>query len=223
MVQLGLGKHVQRVSSADLVEFLKLLWIVYFFIVAGTSTARASALFFYGRVLIQGSSNFRYALWAVHGLNTAWYISNTLVITFICSPIQKSWNPDLPGTCINTKVLWLGCGTPTLIIDVLILLLPVPMLWRLHMKLVRKLLLVGVFLCGYLVIVVSIGRLISTIQVTPHLAKDPTLDDAVNPSIWVNLETPISIISICLPSIYFLVWHAYEGGIHSLFSRASSP
>ncbi|PYI25962.1 hypothetical protein BP00DRAFT_357175 [Aspergillus indologenus CBS 114.80] len=149
MIRLGLGRQVETVSPADLVSFLKLLWVVYFLVLGGTATARASALFFYARVLSQGPSRFRYALWVVHGLNIAWSISTILMIFLTCSPIEKNWMPDRPGTCIDTKSLWLGFGTPDLIIDVLVLLLPLPMLWKLHLRLMRRLLLAGVFTCGY--------------------------------------------------------------------------
>lgn len=89
MIRLGLGRQVEKVSPADLVSLLKLLWVVYFLVLGGTSIARASALFFYGRVLSQGPSRFRYALWIVHGLNIAWSISTILVIFLTCSPIEK--------------------------------------------------------------------------------------------------------------------------------------
>ncbi|PYH77794.1 hypothetical protein BO82DRAFT_357916 [Aspergillus uvarum CBS 121591] len=149
MIRLGLGRQVETVSPADLVSFLKLLWAVYFLGFGGTATARALALFFYARALSQGPSRFRYALWVVHGLNIAWSISTILMIYLTCSRIEKNWITDPLGTCTDTKSLWLGFGTPVSIIDVLVLLLPLPVLWKLHLRLMRKLLLAGVFTCGY--------------------------------------------------------------------------
>lgn len=93
---------------------------------------------------------FKYAVWSVHAMNVAWLIGTLLSVTFICSPIEKVWNFTLPGKCLNFKHLWLGNGLPNLIIDVIILVLPLPMLWKLQMKTVRRLQISGVFICGYL-------------------------------------------------------------------------
>ena len=130
--------------------FLKLLWVEYYIFDAGTSIAKASALLFYARIFGQTHSRFRYALWVVHGMNVAWLIGILLAVVFECSPIEKAWKPQLPGHCANTRTLWLGSGLPSLIIDIFILLMPLPPLWKLQMKPTRKYLIMGVFICGYL-------------------------------------------------------------------------
>lgn len=150
LVDLGMGKHIEVVPPENLTPFLKLLWVEYYIFDAGTSIAKGSALLFYARVFNNTKSRFKYALWTVHALNAAWLVGIIFAVIFECTPIQKAWDPTIPGRCDNEDALWLGSGIPSLLIDVLILLLPLPMLWRLQMKLSRKLLLVGVFACGYM-------------------------------------------------------------------------
>lgn len=150
LANLGLGLHMAAVPAENFTMIMKLLWVEYFVFDTGTSVARASALLFYSRVFTQVQSRFRYALWIVHALNIAWVVGMHVVVGLQCTPIEKVWNPLLPGRCIGTRTLFLGSGVPSLVVNIMILILPLPLLWRLQMKMIRKLLIIGVFLCGYL-------------------------------------------------------------------------
>lgn len=111
---------------------------------------KASAVFFYARIFSLTNSGFKYALWLVHFMNVAWLLAILLSVTFMCDPVEKAWDTTLSGKCLNTGLLWLGSGVSSLIIDVIILLMPLPMLWKLQMKTIRRIQISGVFLCGYL-------------------------------------------------------------------------
>ena len=66
-----------------------------------------------------------------------------------CIPVRKAWIPIIPGHCIDTFSWSLGIATVSVIIDVYIMLLPVPILWSLHAGRKRKMLLTGFFFCAY--------------------------------------------------------------------------
>lgn len=150
LLELGLGLHIQVVPPENVEPFLKLLWIIYYIFDTGTAVSKSSALFFYSRVLGVANSRFKYALWLVHAMNVAWLITILFSVTFMCSPIERAWKTTLPGKCLNTGLLWMGSGITSLLIDVIILVMPLPMLWKLRMKTIRKIQISGVFLCGYL-------------------------------------------------------------------------
>lgn len=206
MCDIGMGRHVEVVSPDNLTLFAKLLWTEYFVFDTGTSVAKASALFFYSRLFTQAHTRFRYCIYAVHALNALWLVGIIFSVIFECTPIEKVWNSSLPGRCDNSRTLWLGSGIPSLILDVFILVLPVPMLLRLQMSPSRKLLAVGVIILGYLVVVVSIGRLVSIVKSGSGLETDPTYN-IITPVYWLGSEIPISVISVSLPSIFFLIRH----------------
>ncbi|GAT19991.1 hypothetical protein RIB2604_00605750 [Aspergillus luchuensis] len=150
MCDISMGRHVEVVSAENLTIFLKLLWAEYFVFDTGTSVAKASALFFYSRLFSQANTRFRYCIYVVHALNALWLVGILLSVIFECTPIQKVWYPTLPGRCDNSRILWMGSGIPSLIIDVFILVLPVPMVLRLKMNPTRKMLAIGVIVLGYL-------------------------------------------------------------------------
>lgn len=150
LVDYGLGLHLQALPPENIEKFLKMLWIIYYIFDTGTAVSKTSALFFYARVFSVNNSRFKYALWVVHAMNAAWLLAILLSVTFMCNPIQRAWQPALPGTCLNTGILWTGSGVTSLIIDVIILVMPLPMLWKLQMKTISKIQIIGVFMCGYL-------------------------------------------------------------------------
>ncbi|KAL4979392.1 hypothetical protein BDW66DRAFT_157562 [Aspergillus desertorum] len=222
MVQIGLGRHALVVLPGNLTLFPKLLWAVYIICIVGASIAKASALFFYARVFTQTRSRFRYSLWALQALNVLWLLGAILAVIFMCSPISRVWDPLVPGHCRSPSEAWLGSGISSVFIDVLILVLPIPILWGLQMKPFRKFLAVLVIILGHLVVVVSIGRLASVAGTVQQLAIDPTFN-SVAPLVWHGSEIPIAVISVSLPSIFLLVRRSFAHGMKSIFSIKHMP
>ena len=162
MIDLGLGLHIQEVPPGNMETYLKLSWVSYYVFQSGTAVSKTSALFFYARVFSMSNSRFKYALWLVHGLNAAWLLAFLMSIIFMCTPIKKVWETTIPGTCIDNRKLWTGSAASSLIIDIIILVMPLPMLWKLQLKTIRKLQICAVFICGYLLVVI-----LRTCQNTP--------------------------------------------------------
>jgi len=117
---------------------------------AGISLPKGSVLLFYARIFTTQNRAFRYALWVGHALNFLWWIGAIVRCVLFCSPVEKYWNTSEPAFCRNADVMYIGSAVPSVVIDLYILLLPLPIIWTLSMKLSRKLLVIGVFLCGYL-------------------------------------------------------------------------
>jgi hypothetical protein len=82
-------------------------------------------------------------------LNVAWGLGTVIAPFLMCNPVEKNWNPMLPGTCAPMNRLWMGCTIPGVIIDFIILLLPMPNVWRLHSSLARKIGITIIFVMGY--------------------------------------------------------------------------
>lgn len=150
MVQLGLGRHAVIVLPENITLFLRFLWALYIIFIIGASIAKSSALFFYARVFTQTRSRFRYSLWTLQAFNVLWLLGTILAVIFMCSPVAKVWNQSTPGHCRSPGDIWLGSGVSSVFIDVLILVLPIPILWGLQMKPSRKFLAVLVIILGHL-------------------------------------------------------------------------
>ncbi|KAF7558290.1 hypothetical protein G7Z17_g65 [Cylindrodendrum hubeiense] len=204
---IGLGLHAEVVMAVNplyLLDGAKYLYIAIFFFDVSITFPKMAAIFFYARVFRSTNRTFRIHLWIAGCLVAGWIISALVSTVFQCSPIEKAWNTSLPGTCINTYVWYLTTAVLSCVIDCYILLLPVPMIWGLNISLRRRIYLLAAFFLAYSVIVLSIGRLISTIKVIPTLAADLTWN---MPSYlrWACVEGAISLISVSVPNMAALV------------------
>ncbi|KAI1416668.1 hypothetical protein F5Y13DRAFT_186284 [Hypoxylon sp. FL1857] len=223
-VQLGLGKHFEAYTSkADVTELLKLLYVSQIVFDVGITFAKSSVLLFYYRVLRSRSHNFKIA----HGITLG------LVIVFIlfrlpaqicaCVPPKKYWHPEIDGTCENDYTnfgLLLAGLLLDVITDLMILLLPMPIIWNLQLNRKKMLGLVGAFATGYITWVTSLGRLASYIMTKPHLGDPDISWYSITELAWSLSEIAVSVLSICIPSWLYLLKRLSRGGVASLFSTS---
>lgn len=84
------------------------------------------------------------------GLCTAYWIGCFFSYAFFCTPVKKSWYPEIPGHCGDSNMKYIAAASVDLVIDVIIIVLPMPILWGLQLPLARKIALMGVFALGFL-------------------------------------------------------------------------
>ena len=123
---------------------------------------------------------------------------------------------DPQRTCINTLHYFLGIQIPNIIIDVAIMALPLPWIFRLKITLSQKIALSGIFTLGGFVLVVGALRL-NTIAV--HQNSHDFTYDFVDLGVWTSLETNLGILCACFPAMRPLLHLLIHG---TLMSRARS-
>lgn len=109
---------------------------------------RSSILFFYRRIFV--SSKFNTMVWIVLSMVMGYFISCSIAAVFGCQPISWFWNPHQPGQCMDEILFFKVNGIMNLILDLIVLLLPIPMLWRLQMYTKKKIALSLIFSLGLL-------------------------------------------------------------------------
>ncbi|KAI1771756.1 hypothetical protein F4818DRAFT_428963 [Hypoxylon cercidicola] len=223
MIHIGLGVHVNTLPKEIVYQNLKLLFVAYFNYDIGLYLTKTSALLFYSRIFTkyQHVTWFNYTLYAVHALNTFWLLGIIFGTIFMCHPVSKNWITDEDGECGSTGALWLGSAIPSVVIDLIILLLPLPKIWFLQMSRARKSGITVVFMIGYCVIIVSLGRLITVIKSAAALSADITYE-GVPALYWLCAESPITLFSICLPAMLPLGRYLANNYFSPLMSRISS-
>lgn len=146
----GLGRHIEVIPFHELEKGLKLLYYGFSVHNAASSIPRLSVLLFYLRVF---GRKWKYGLPLIHitiWLNIFQMIAISLVNFLKCIPVRKSWDVLIPGHCIDTYEFYLGSSIIAMVLDVMVLVLPLPMLWTLQLKPVQKFLMIGLFICGYM-------------------------------------------------------------------------
>ena len=152
-INLGLGHHIWSINPPALSMILKLLFLAHFIWGAALYLCRESALLSFRRVFPRNNSSrvFNFVLYAIHGLNTAWFIYLVVGTILRCDLVARNWNLYLLGKCNLLRGFWLGIAIASFVIDLFILLLPMPTVWGLNItNKLRKLGLIGIFALGYL-------------------------------------------------------------------------
>lgn len=88
-------------------------------------------------------------LMAVNGI---FYIIFFFVPIFLCSPRAKIWNQDMPGRCLQPKILYLASAIFNMVSDIAMLSVPIYLIWNLQMSVQRKIGLSLIFGTGSLLV-----------------------------------------------------------------------
>lgn len=94
------------------------------------------------------------------GIMLAYYIPAVVVKIRICVPIAKFWSTDLKGTCLNERSIILADAVVSVVSDMVILLLPLPLTLSLQMPTKKKIRVMGILGAGGLACASSIVRLV---------------------------------------------------------------
>lgn len=78
-------------------------------------------------------------------------VSLFVTTTFQCSPVAYAWDKSIRGGhCINLGAYFRWLSFPNILTDAVILVLPLPLLWRLHTSTGQKIGVTCVFVVGSL-------------------------------------------------------------------------
>ena len=77
-----------------------------------------------------------------------WWIGTILADNLLCIPIDKNWYPEMHGHCGNKQLVAKIPPIPWIVTDLAVLLMPIAMVWKLHMPWLQRLGLAGLFLLG---------------------------------------------------------------------------
>lgn len=91
---------------------------------------------------------FRIAVYVMLGIVVAWTITYIFANLFTCFPVTTLIEPFYGNKCINAVPMWLSVVGSDLVVDVGILLMPVPMVMRLQLPWKDKLGVLGMFGLG---------------------------------------------------------------------------
>ena len=147
-MHFGFGKHSAEVSLDDLRTGLALFYVAVICQIISLGFTKFSALAFYSEIFWI-SSVFQKSLRVALGLTLMLLAISISISIGECTPIQRFWDRQLPGRCFNEMAVMYASTAFDAVTDLMILLLPMPMLWHLRMTLNRKFLVMGAFVCGY--------------------------------------------------------------------------
>ncbi|KAL9031243.1 MAG: hypothetical protein Q9196_000711 [Gyalolechia fulgens] len=206
---------------------------VIFLWAAAMALIKLSILTFYRRLFPQQNTTARWRLCHVTLCiaSVALGIISIFGTAFQCTPVEYLWDRTIPGgRCINFAVFARFTNVANMLTDILILAMPIPIVWNLHLDRHKKIGVCGLFSLGGFVCIASImrfyylenygeGRDVTCqflFSVPPITLLDKKslaifvsttnrtrngLGDFIDSGIWSTVEPCIGAVSACLPII----------------------
>lgn len=154
-----LGHHNWEFDeSADIPGFFEIFWLTALFYNAALLFIKLTFLSQYFRIFHEVyfmRNLYRVAMILI----TAWNIGELFSAVFLCFPVSGFWDQTVESSCQNSKLGTYVNAVGNMITDVVIITLPLPALWKLHLTRAQKAAVFGVFGIGSITLVISLIRL----------------------------------------------------------------
>ncbi|KAI1397064.1 hypothetical protein F4819DRAFT_490923 [Hypoxylon fuscum] len=211
----------------------KVQFITQLLMIAAYGFIKLSIIFFYRRIFITSKSDrFNLITIICACVVVAWTLAYIFAVALDCGTHWVAhWGSvaDLFAYChggFEVQQIVESLFITDLVTDVIIIALPMPRIWSLHLTLGRKIVITAIFLLGGVAIGAAAARLgIFVTQIKYSL--DPTIDENKSVSTvmyWSMIEAGLSLIAACLPTTHHLLRGRYISSVvASVRSAISMP
>ncbi|CAI6018678.1 unnamed protein product [Clonostachys chloroleuca] len=138
---VGLWVHQWNVSAWDMSKVSYRLYINPIMYCFTMLFAKSAVLLEWTHIFVPNGVRNKF-FWTCHVLivvNILFYLAFIIVVHFYCNPREKIWNRWIDGTCLDRKRVDAPSAVFNLVMDVIILLLPQRVIWKLNMTGQRRL------------------------------------------------------------------------------------
>ncbi|POS69299.1 hypothetical protein DHEL01_v212308 [Diaporthe helianthi] len=146
LLQMRLQANDYLILIAALVYVLDLHWLTL------VTLVKLSILHFYS-VVFRGKDAFAKVVYGVMAIVIAYWMGTFWADAFLCNPPRKA--------------MYTAMASADLIIDIIVILLPMPILWTLQLKTSKKVLLTAVFGLGFFIIGITCVRIKYMLELDP--------------------------------------------------------
>ncbi|CAG7951317.1 unnamed protein product [Penicillium nalgiovense] len=225
----GGGYHFNELSSKEKIAFQKFCYIATILYCPMALFVKIALLAILTRIF----APYRGKVWFIYiflGCLCCYYSVALIIKIRICYPIPKYWLGDqVEGSCLDQNAALIADSVISVVSDLIILILPLPLTWSLQMSLNRKLRVIGLLGAGGLATGFSLYRLVMVLQGP----SDQGLM-FVRVILSGNAEGGVGLICACLPVLNVMFAHYKKqyssqkyyqngGSTHPLSDRKSAP
>ncbi|KAF2470544.1 uncharacterized protein BDR25DRAFT_314715 [Lindgomyces ingoldianus] len=182
----------------------------------GKAFATVSLLYLYGRIFPQRWFKLTLIYFGVFlALMT---IVSLLVCVLQCIPIHKMWNSAASSGCVDFGRFALAMACVNITTDVVILIMPLPVVWGLRIRKTKKWLVSLSFIMGGSACVVCLIRLLFVLKVAS--TPDPTWD-SIPSGITSTFELCVGIFAASFPTYRPLYKWLFPGEDDEMVGQSS--
>ncbi|KAJ5107992.1 hypothetical protein N7456_004667 [Penicillium angulare] len=208
-ISLVIGKHGggynwDDVSAPDQVLFKKFCYIATILYCPMALFVKIALLSILTRIF----APYRGKVWFIYiflGCLCTYYTVALIVKIRMCSPIPQYWLGNVPGaTCLDQTAALIADSVISVVSDIIILVLPLPLTWSLQMSRNRKLRVIGLLSAGGLATGFSLYRLVLVLKEGNSTNQTIVFMDVI---LSGNAEGGVGLICACLPVLNVLIAH----------------
>ncbi|KAF2760780.1 hypothetical protein EJ05DRAFT_473390 [Pseudovirgaria hyperparasitica] len=200
----GVGRHLPVVLVTDpeaVKNWAKCAYAVEQLYCVAVSLPKLSIAATYLRIFTE--MPYRIATLLVCGVMIANATAGIIASLAQCQPFSARWNLQImlhnpTSVCIDSIQYWRWISFPNIVTDVALLILPLPVVWRLKMSTAQKIALSLVFVTG------SVGIIAAIVRFSYFFSIDVLTDGTyvtANLLVWTIVEPGVYLMAACLPAI----------------------
>ncbi|PMD40852.1 hypothetical protein L207DRAFT_566219 [Hyaloscypha variabilis F] len=198
-LHLGWNRHVWDVEIEKLITGQKLALTTQCLFSLATTLTKCSMLVLIHRIVSAGSKKMATIVVIVITLVSVECLIFCFSVIFQCGKPSLYWTLSLTpqGTCISETKNLLGAGIINTVTDFIVVVLPMPTVWKLKLPLLQQIIVLMLFSAGFIVICTGAVRTYYLYQVTIGWDRTWTAFPA-----WVSssVELYVGIICASLPA-----------------------
>jgi hypothetical protein len=221
MAKHGLGRHAAAViNNPDILTLTCVAWICQATYKVSLQLTKISLVLLYMRIF--GTVKwFRMLSLGLVVFLVMFSITGSTAGLLECTPVRSAWDFTIKNrTCVNTYALFLTNGVLNTATDVVVLIMPLPLIFQLKVSMGQKLALLPIFLLGIFCIIVSTLRMVVLVG---GFSTDSTWD--IETHLWSIVEMNVALICACLPAARLLLGRIFPktfGNLSALNPRSHS-
>ena len=148
-ISIGMGTHVVTVGLTNGIKCAKTLYVLEVLFPACNSSVKISILLLY-RSIFGGTRDraFEYALRTLAALWLILGVVGTSCTALQCWPVSYAWTTDHTQQCLNLEKMVMSLTIFSVILNFATLLLPLPLIWKLHLSRKTRLSVAALFVLG---------------------------------------------------------------------------
>ncbi|KAI1416809.1 hypothetical protein F5Y13DRAFT_204156 [Hypoxylon sp. FL1857] len=211
----GIGRHIIFATNIRMIQIVSIIGEAGY--VLAIACIKFSLLSLYYHIFAIRS--FHCLIWGIAVFLAGWAISGTFVAIFQCTPISYVWEPERGGFCINFGLQNLISGIINVITDIFLVVMVIPLVWKLHIAKQKKWLVLSTFVVASSACIVSIVRLFYSLQIG-------TIDGAWDaaPSLIVSIvELTVGMLAVSVPTYRPLYRRMFSRSIDDSRWRFEGP
>ncbi|KAI1354864.1 hypothetical protein F5Y01DRAFT_311241 [Xylaria sp. FL0043] len=196
----GFFVHQWNLRVRDLEKFIYAYFLSTILYCFTLLLAKAAILLEWTHVFVVRShrSRFYWTCYAMITANTALYLATIITTNLVCTPRERIWRRYLPGTCVNINAFNIFIAVFHLIFDILMLVLPQTIIWKLKLATKHKVGVSVAFSGNAIACIWAAGRVASAI----HLGSSEDSSYAYSQYImWGLAEVATAQLVFCVPTI----------------------